>query len=121
MHPKVAEYFKKQPARHQEILGELRALIFKTFPDIEEGFLWGVPVYNEGRFYLASLKKQVNLGFSIIGLTKEEIKAFVTLCGTGGSGKTTRHIKVYNLLESEQKEKIVELLKLVKQKAGIPK
>ena len=60
------------------------------------------------------LKKQVNFGFSIIGLDKEEVKLFE------GSGKTARHIKVktYN---AEIEKKLIPLMKLVKKKAGIPK
>ena len=114
MNKKVSDYFEKQPEKHKQILIQLRELILKTFPGISEDFLWGVPAYDGGRFYLASLKNQVNLGFSIVGLEKEEIALFE------GGGKTTRHIKVFDLLNREEEAEIVKKLKLVKVKAGIP-
>lgn len=115
MHEKVAEYLNKQSEKHKQILNQLRTLILTTFPGITEGFLWGVPVYDGGRFYLVSLKNQVNLGVSIINLNQDEIALFE------GSGKTTRHIKVYDLLNVEDQTAIVNKLKLVKEKAGLPK
>ena len=114
MNEKVSAYFEKQPEDHKLILNQLRELILKTFPGISEDFLWGVPAYDGGRFYLASLKNQVNLGVSIVGLQKEEIALFE------GGGKTARHIKVFGLLNQEEQEGIVEKLKIVKEKAGIP-
>jgi len=115
MHKKVSEYFEKQSVEHKQILEQLRELILKTFPGISEDFLWGVPAYDGGRFYLVALKNQVNLGVSIINLEKEEIALFE------GSGKTARHIKVFDLLSKEEQASIIEKLKLVKEKAGIPK
>lgn len=115
MHERVKNYFDKQPEKHRQILEQLRKIIQTTFPDISEDFLWGVPVYDGGRFYLASLKNQVNLGVSIINLRKEEIALFE------GSGKTARHIKIYDLLSKEEELNIISKLKLVKEKAGIPK
>lgn len=115
MNEKVSTYFEKQPEKHKQILVQLRELLLKTFPGISEDFLWGVPAYDGGRFYLASLKKQVNLGVSIVGLQKAEIPLFE------GGGKTARHIKVFDLLSKEEQASIIEKLKLVKEKAGIPK
>lgn len=115
MHEKVAEYFGKQSEKHKQILNQLRTIILTTFPGIAEDFQWGVPVYDGGRFYLVSLKNQVNLGVSIINLNQDEIALFE------GSGKTTRHIKVYDLLNVEDQTAIVNKLKLVKEKAGLPK
>lgn len=115
MHKKVSEYFEKQSVEHKQILEQLRELILTTFLGISEDFLWGVPVYDGGRFYLASLKNQVNLGVSIVGLQKAEIALFE------GGGKTARHIKVFDLLSKEEQASIIEKLKLVKEKAGIPK
>lgn len=110
---KVKAYIAKQPKHHQEIIEKLRKLIFKTFPGIEEGFAWGVPIYDGGRFYIAGLKKQVNMGFSIVGLSKEKIALFE------GSGKTARHIKIREYTPEIEKQ-LVPLLKLVKEKAGVP-
>lgn len=114
MDEKVSQYIQKQPHNHQLILEQLRELLLQTFPNISEGFQWGVPIYDGGRFYLASLKNQVNLGVSIIGLEKEEIARFE------GGGKTARHIKIFGLLDERQKNEIIPLLKMVKNKAGIP-
>jgi hypothetical protein len=75
----------------------------------------GVPVYDGGRFYLVSLKNQVNLGVSIINFNQDEIALFED------SGKTARHIKVYDLPGKEDEIVIVKKLKLVKEKAGLPK
>ena len=75
----------------------------------------GVPVYDGGRFYLSSLKNQVNLGVSIICRTKEEISRFE------GSGKTSWRIKIHQLLSDDEKKSIIEELVLMKSKAGIPK
>ena len=49
---------------------------------------WGVPVFAGGKFYIGSLKNNVNLGFSINGLNEKEIGLFE------GNGKTMRHIKI---------------------------
>ena len=114
MNKKTNDYFEKQPEKHKQILIQLRELLLKTFPGISEDFLWGVPAYDGGRFYLASLKKQVNLGVSIVGLEKEEIALFE------GGGKTARHIKVFEQLDKEKEAEIVKKLELVKAKAGIP-
>ena len=56
---------------------KLRTIIFKTFPDIKEEMKWGVPSYAGGKYYFVALKSHVNLGFSIKGLSKEEIALFV--------------------------------------------
>jgi hypothetical protein len=55
-----------------------------------------------------ALKTHVNLGFSIKGLSKEEIALFQ------GTGKTTRHIQIASLNEIDEKQ-IVKLLKLIKE------
>jgi len=47
------------------------------------------------------------LGFSIKGLSKEEVALFE------GSGKTMKHVKVYSVNEID-KVKIIRLLKVVK-------
>ena len=114
MNSKVADYFQKQPKDRRKILKQLRDLILDTFPGVKEGFSYGVPIYDGGRFYLANLRNQVNLGFSIIGLNKKEVALFE------GSGKTAKHIKINSLIDHDQQKGIVELLKLVKKKAKIP-
>lgn len=105
MDKKVTEYIKKQISPHKEICWKLREIISNTFPDIIEEMKYGVPYYGN-KYYIVALKTHVNLGFSITGLTKEEIALFE------GSGKTTRHIKIKTLEEIEEKE-IIKLLKIL--------
>ena len=109
MENKVDHYIKKQPSPQKEICQKLRQIIFKTFPDIEEEMKWGVPTYGGGKYYIVGLKDHVNLGFSLEGLSKEEIALF------DGGGKTMKHIKVNSVNEIDEK-RIVKLLKLIKQK-----
>jgi hypothetical protein len=104
----VDEYIEKQQSPQREICKKLRKIIFKTFPDIKEEMKWGVPSYGNGKYYFVALKTDVNLGFSIKGLSKEEIKLFQ------GSGKTTRHIKITSENEIDEKQ-IVKLLKLIQE------
>jgi hypothetical protein len=102
----VDDYINKQISPQKEILKELRALIFKTFPDAKEEMKWGVPAFADGKFYIVALKNHVNLGFSTAGLTPEETALF------DGGGKTTKHIQVATLDEIDE-ERITNLLKLV--------
>ena len=108
---KVKAYIKKQQSPQQEICLKLREIILKTFPDTKEEMKWGVPVFSGGRFYLGAMKNQVNLGFSINGLTKEQTALFE------GTGKTMRHIKIRTLNDINEK-KIVKLLKIAGECAG---
>jgi hypothetical protein len=115
MHEKVTEYINKQKSPQKEICQKLRTIILQTFPQINEEMKAGVPCYGitkeefYGKYYIVSLKDHVNLGFSLKGLSKEEISLFE------GTGKTMKHIKVYTLEEIDEK-KIVFLLKLVNEK-----
>ncbi len=106
MDNKVNEYIEKQKSPQKEICQKLREIILSTFPDITEEIKYGVPYYGN-KYYIVALKTHVNLGFSIKGLTKEEIAVFE------GSGKTTKHIKV-NTLEEVDEKKIIKLLKMIK-------
>lgn len=66
--------------------------------------------FNYGnKYYIVALKTHVNLGFSIKGLTTEEINLFE------GTGKTTRHLKI-DSQENIDEENIKKLLKIVKDK-----
>ena len=109
MDKKVDEYIEKQKSPQKEVCGKLREIIFNTFPDIKEEMKWGVPSYEDGKYYFVALKTHVNLGFSLKGLSKEEIALFE------GSGKTMKHIKISSLKDIHEK-RVVELLKLVKKK-----
>jgi hypothetical protein len=110
MSSKIDEYINKQPSPQKEIYQRLRELIFRTFPGTREEMKWGVPAFADGKFYIVALKDHVNLGFSIRGLTGEEIALF------DGGGKTTRHIQVDNI-DNINEERIVKLLKLVDKRA----
>jgi len=77
MSENVDEYIENQRSPQREVCMKLRTIIFKTFPDIKEEMKWGVPSYAGGKYYFVALKSHVNLGFSIKGLSKEEIALFV--------------------------------------------
>jgi hypothetical protein len=109
MNKQVDEYIGKQKSPQKEICLQLRAIIFRAFPGIEEEMKWGVPTYAKGKFYLVALKDHVNLGFSMEGFSEDEQKRFE------GSGKTMKIIKVSSLKEIEENE-IVDLMKLVWEK-----
>jgi hypothetical protein len=106
---KVEEYFNKQKSPQKEICQKLRQLIFDTFPGIEEEMKWGVPAYGNGKYYILALKDHVNLGFSLKGLAKEDMALF------DGGGKTMKHIEIASL-KNINRERIIGLLKLVKEK-----
>jgi len=108
MDNKVGEYIEKQKSPQKEICQKLRGIILNTFPDIKEEMKYGVPYYGN-KYYIVALKTHVNLGFSIKNLTKKEISLLE------GSGKTMRHLKV-NSIEAIDEDKILKLLKMVKDK-----
>jgi hypothetical protein len=110
MSTKVNEYINKQVSPQKEICRALRELIYKSFPGVKEEMKWGVPAFADGKFYIVALKDHVNLGFSIEGLTKEDIALF------DGGGKTTKHIKVDTTDIDE--DRIAGLLKLVGKRTG---
>ena len=111
MEKKVRQYIKKQKSPQKEICLKLREIIIRTFPSIQEEMKWGVPVFASGKFYIGALRDHVNLGFSINGLSKEEIALFE------GNGKTLRHIKVKNL-DNIDEDRIVKLLKIAGECSG---
>ena len=107
MSREVDSYIERQKSPQKEICQRLRNIILKTFPNIVEEMKLGVPWY-EGKYYIVALKNYVNLGFSVKGLSSKEIGLFE------GGGKTMKHIKIRSLEELDE-EKIVELLKVVKE------
>ncbi len=109
MDKKVDEYIDKQKTPQKEVCRKLREIIFKTFPEIQEEMKWGVPSYENGKYYFVGLKNHVNLGFSLKGLSKEEIALF------DGGGKTMKHIKINSLKDIDEK-RVIKLLKMVKNK-----
>ena len=107
----IDDYVNKQVSPQKEICRKLRELILRTFPDVKEEMKWGVPAFADGKFYIVALKDHVSLGFSIKGLTKEEIALF------DGGGKTTKHIQIDKIDIDENR--ITALLKLVDKKASM--
>jgi len=107
---KVEEYIKKQKSPQREILIKARKIFQKTLSNCEEKTAWGVITYSRGKFYIAAMKNCVHVGFSINGLSKEEISLLE------GSGKTMRHIKIPTLKIFDEK-KLVKLIKMVDKKA----
>ncbi|MBD3212623.1 MAG: hypothetical protein GF311_08440 [Candidatus Lokiarchaeota archaeon] len=105
----IDEYIKEQNSPQKEICQTLRELILKIYPSIKEEMKYGVPYFGN-KFYIVALKEYVNLGFSIEGLTKEQIGLFE------GSGKTTRHIKIRtkeDIVEDNLK-KLMDIVKKIK-------
>ena len=88
MTDKVDDYFKKQPPPQKEVCERLRGIILRACPDIREEMKWGVPTYDGGIYYIVALKDHVNLGFSVAGLSAEELQPFA------GSGKTMKHLAI---------------------------
>jgi hypothetical protein len=107
---RVDEYIEQQKTPQKEICKKLRRIMLNTVPKNNEQMRWGVASYKQGKFYIAPLKDSVNLGFSIKGLTKVEIKNF------SGGGKYLRHLKFRAIKDIDEK-KIIKLLKLVDKKA----
>ena len=105
MDAKVHQYFEKTSSPQKEICLKLREIILLAFPEIKEALKRGVPVFDDGRFEIRVQKNQVNLGFSVAGLTKKQLALFE------GSGKTMRHIKICMLDDIDEK-KLVKLLKM---------
>ena len=103
---KVETYLVDLPSPQKEICIRVRQIILKTLPDLEESFNNGVPWY-QGKYYIVGLKDHVNIGFSIKGLTADEISMFK------GKGKLMRHVKLYSLDDIDER-RIVKLLKTVK-------
>lgn len=108
MNAKVHAYIERLPSPQREICEKLRVIILNTFPDIEETLKNGVPWY-EDKYYLVGLKDHVNIGFSIKGLSSEEMRVFE------GKGKVARHIKVYTPDDIDE-DAIVRYLNMVKEK-----
>jgi hypothetical protein len=105
----VDEYIENQKSPQKEICMMVRQIIFKTFPNIKEQMKWGVPSYDDGKYYFVALNTHINMGFSLKGLSKEEISLLK------GGGKTMKHIELHSVKEIEEK-KIVTLLRMVKDK-----
>jgi hypothetical protein len=101
----VESYIKKQPSPQREICERLREIILRALPQIREEMKWGVPTYDGGAYYIVALKDHVNLGFSMVGLSADEVSQFV------GSG-TMKHVEIRTVGEINEAQ-ITRLLQLV--------
>jgi hypothetical protein len=104
----IEAYVKKQRPKQREIVQKLRAIVSKTFPNISEELKMGVPWY-EGKFYIVALKDHVNMGFSVKGLSEQEMALFE------GKGKMMRHVKFYSL-EDVDETRVEKLMRFVAEK-----
>jgi len=110
MNPQVKVYLEKQSPDRRKIMEKLREILIDAVPNLNEKMEYGVMCYDD-LYYIANLPKQINMGFSIIGLTPEEIKLFQ------GTGKTMRHLKFLDI-DSINKEELVKIIRLVHDKAS---
>ena len=101
----VESYIKKQPSPQREICERLREIILRALPHVREEMKWGVPTYDGGAYYIVALKDHVNLGFSMVGLSGDEVSQFV------GSG-TMKHVEIGTVGEIDEAH-ITRLLQLV--------
>ncbi len=105
MNEVVAKYLQKQKSPLKEIITILREMILTNFPKIEETVM-SEGLWYEGKFYLTTFKDHINLGVSVGGLNKEELKYFE------GKGKSMRHLKFYSTNDIDE-EKVLKLMQLV--------
>jgi hypothetical protein len=104
----VGEYIEKLKSPQKELVQRLRDIIVKTVPDVKEEFKMGVPWY-EGKYYIVALKDHVNVGFSVKGLSEQDMALFE------GKGKMMRHVKFYSLKDVDD-ARVLKLLRLVAEK-----
>lgn len=103
---KVEAYLNKQQTLQKELCLSLRKILFKIYPKIKEEIKWGVISYDNGMYYIGVVKHGVNFGFSMNGLSNNDIKKF------NGNGKTMRNIKIKKIEDINEKE-LTKLIKLV--------
>jgi hypothetical protein len=101
----VGEYIEKLKSPQKELVQRLRDMIVKIMPDVKEEFKMGVPWY-EGKYYIVALKDHVNVGFSVKGLSEQDMALFE------GKGKMMRHVKFYSLKDVDD-VRVLKLLRLV--------
>ena len=110
MDKKILEYIEKQKSPLKEIILRIRDIFYDTIPDCREKSKWGVITFADDKFYLGVVNDRIHVGFSVNGLSHDEIQIL------DGSGKTMRHIKIRSLEEIDE-EKLKDLIKLVLAKA----
>jgi hypothetical protein len=106
----VNAYLDKQKSPQREILQKVEKIFRETLPNCEEKMTWGVVTFASGKFYIAAMKNRVHVGFTITGLSEDEISMFE------GNGRTMRHIKIPTL-ESIDEKTLVKMIEMVDKKA----
>ncbi len=102
-------YIEQQKSPQKEILQKVREIFLETLPNCEEKMAWGAITLASKKFYIAAMKNRVHVGFSITGLSEDEISLFE------GNGKTMRHIKI-SALKDIDKAMLVKMIKIVDKK-----
>ncbi len=88
--PQVDEFIEGLENPVQEIVSELRTLVFDAYPEIDEGLKWANPSYaKEGLVcYMETAKGHVNFGFYRGAELRDESKLLE------GDGKKMRHVRL---------------------------
>jgi len=110
MDEKVREYIEKQKSLTKRFYLRSGVFFMKPFLIGREKSKWGVINYADDKFYLGVVNDRIHVGFSVSGLSNDEIQILE------GSGKTMKHIKI-RFLEEIDEPKLKSLIKLVQLKA----
>ena len=88
--PQVDEFIESLETPVQDIVSELRTLVFEAYPEMDEGFKWDKPSYaKEGLVcYMQTAKGHVNFGFYRGAELRDESKLLA------GDGKKMRDIRL---------------------------
>lgn len=108
-------YLTSTPEHIRGLLIGLRGILLKNFPDFNETFKWGNPVYstNNNLCYIASSGDHVKLGFFVHGSELCDPEELIE-----GTGKKMRHYKIRSADDLNEKrivvwvQQIIELEKL---------
>ncbi len=93
----VDDYINRLGDEQKKLALKLRAIIFKTFPDIKEEFKWSLPYYMPV-CYIGAFKDHVNLGILFGGLIKDaKLQEMME-----GTGALMRHVKIYKMSDINQ-------------------
>lgn len=99
MNPQVTEYLNGLPLSQQAICQNLREILLKLTPTLEEKWAWERPVYalnNKNIAYFVANKSHVNLGFEQGAHLNDPQGRLV------GSGINMRHIKLRTLKDIDK-------------------
>lgn len=88
--PQVDEFIEQLENPVQDIVSELRTLVFEAYPEMDEGFKWDKPSYaKEGLVcYMQTAKGHVNFGFYRGAELRDESNLLE------GDGKKMRHVRL---------------------------